>query len=160
MAKDNETLVLDYLEAIKAGDHEAAYAAFAEDATWQTPPSLPWPGLFHGRGRLPEQQRDRDVERRREMAQIGDRGRGEVALHLAEPADGPVEPRREAGKRQPPRLAQRAQVGAERDRLFGGGVFHGGENSLAIFTVPKCREIFKCFFTHPRAFRPSPHTGW
>ena len=49
MASDNETHVLEYLEAIKAGDHDKAYAAFAEDATWSTPPSLPWPGLFQGR---------------------------------------------------------------------------------------------------------------
>ena len=48
-ASHNERLVLDYLEAIKAGDHEKAYAAFSEDATWQTAPSLPWPGKFHGR---------------------------------------------------------------------------------------------------------------
>ena len=46
---DNRTHVLDYLEAIKRGDHEAAYDAFAEDATWQTPPSMPWPGFFRGR---------------------------------------------------------------------------------------------------------------
>lgn len=49
MATDNETLVLDYLEAIKAGDHEKAFEAFADDASWTTPPSLPWPGVFHGR---------------------------------------------------------------------------------------------------------------
>ncbi len=49
MANDNEKTVLDYLSNIKAGNHEAAYAAFAEDATWQTPPSMPWPGMFHGR---------------------------------------------------------------------------------------------------------------
>ena len=42
-------MVLDYLEDIKAGRHDAAYEAFAEDATWTTPPSLPWPGKFHGR---------------------------------------------------------------------------------------------------------------
>lgn len=49
MSKDPEKLVLDYLEDIKAGRHEAAYAAFAEEATWTTPPSLPWPGKFYGR---------------------------------------------------------------------------------------------------------------
>jgi len=49
MANDNEAHVLDYLKNIKSGDHEAAYAAFAEDATWRTPPSLPWPGFFQGR---------------------------------------------------------------------------------------------------------------
>ncbi len=48
-AKQAEKRVLDYLDAIGRGDHEAAYAAFAEDATWQTPPSLPWPGRFEGR---------------------------------------------------------------------------------------------------------------
>ncbi len=45
----NEQLVLDYLEAIKRGDHAAALLAFAEDASWQTPPSMPWPSVFHGR---------------------------------------------------------------------------------------------------------------
>ena len=49
MSGDPESLVLEYLEDIKAGRHEAAYAAFAEDATWTTPPSLPWPGKFYGR---------------------------------------------------------------------------------------------------------------
>jgi uncharacterized protein len=49
MTRDPETLVLEYLEDIKAGRHEAAYGAFAEDATWTTPPSLPWPGKFYGR---------------------------------------------------------------------------------------------------------------
>ncbi len=49
MSRDPEALVLEYLEDIKAGRHEAAYAAFAEDATWTTPPSLPWPGKFYGR---------------------------------------------------------------------------------------------------------------
>jgi ketosteroid isomerase-like protein len=49
MANDNERAVLNYLGDIKAGKHEVAYAAFAEDATWQTPPSLPWPDKFHGR---------------------------------------------------------------------------------------------------------------
>ena len=45
----NEAHVRAYLEAIGAGEHERAYEAFAEDATWQTPPSLPWPGRFEGR---------------------------------------------------------------------------------------------------------------
>jgi hypothetical protein len=47
--ESNRKHVLDYLAAIGRGDHEAAYAAFAEDATWTTPPSLPWPGFFRGR---------------------------------------------------------------------------------------------------------------
>ena len=49
MSADPKTVVLDYLEDIKAGRHDAAYDAFAEDATWTTPPSLPWPGKFFGR---------------------------------------------------------------------------------------------------------------
>jgi ketosteroid isomerase-like protein len=49
MSADPKAIVLEYLEDIKAGRHEAAYAAFAEDATWTTPPSLPWPGKFFGR---------------------------------------------------------------------------------------------------------------
>ena len=49
MSAEPKAIVLEYLEDIKAGRHEAAYAAFAEDATWTTPPSLPWPGKFFGR---------------------------------------------------------------------------------------------------------------
>ena len=49
MASDNETRVREYLDAICRGDRETAYEAFAEDATWKTPPSLPWPGFFRGR---------------------------------------------------------------------------------------------------------------
>ena len=49
MSKDERTVVLEYLEDIQAGRHDAAYDAFAEDATWTTPPSLPWPGKFFGR---------------------------------------------------------------------------------------------------------------
>ena len=47
--QEPKKVVLDYLEDIKAGRHEAAYAAFAEDATWETPPSMPWPAKFFGR---------------------------------------------------------------------------------------------------------------
>ena len=48
-AQQNQQRVEDYLEAICAGDHERAFAAFAEDASWKTPPSMPWPSLFEGR---------------------------------------------------------------------------------------------------------------
>ena len=48
-AEANRKHVLDYLDAICRGDHAAAYEAFAEDATWTTPPSMPWPGFFAGR---------------------------------------------------------------------------------------------------------------
>jgi ketosteroid isomerase-like protein len=46
---ENQRHVLDYLEAIRRGDHARAFEAFGEDATWTTPPSLPWRGVFHGR---------------------------------------------------------------------------------------------------------------
>ena len=46
---ENETFVRDYLDAIGRGDHARAYEAFAEDATWKTPPSMPWAGFFRGR---------------------------------------------------------------------------------------------------------------
>ena len=48
-AQQNQQRVEDYLEAICAGDHERAFAAFAEEASWKTPPSMPWPSLFEGR---------------------------------------------------------------------------------------------------------------
>ena len=48
-AAANENHVLAYLAAIKRGDHGAAKAAFAEDASWSTPPSMPWPARFEGR---------------------------------------------------------------------------------------------------------------
>ena len=46
---ENEALVRDYLEAMKRGDHARGLEAFAEDATWTTAPSMPWPGHFSGR---------------------------------------------------------------------------------------------------------------
>ena len=46
--KANEKLVLDYLEAMRVGDHPAAKAAFHADATWDTPPSMPWKSHFEG----------------------------------------------------------------------------------------------------------------
>ena len=45
----NQQRVLDYLDAMRRGDHARAFEAFAEDATWTTPPSMPWPGFFQGR---------------------------------------------------------------------------------------------------------------
>ncbi len=47
-AAANEKHVLAYLEAIKAGDHPAAKAAFAQDASWNTAPSMPWAARFEG----------------------------------------------------------------------------------------------------------------
>jgi hypothetical protein len=48
-AADNKRLVLDYLDAICRGDRARAWAAFAEDATWKTAASLPWPAFYRGR---------------------------------------------------------------------------------------------------------------
>jgi ketosteroid isomerase-like protein len=48
-ATDNKRVVLEYLDALCRGDRERAWAAFAEDATWKTPPSLPWPSFYRGR---------------------------------------------------------------------------------------------------------------
>jgi ketosteroid isomerase-like protein len=48
-AAENRERVLDYLDAMRRGDHRRAFEAFAEDATWTTVPSLRWPGLFRGR---------------------------------------------------------------------------------------------------------------
>jgi uncharacterized protein (TIGR02246 family) len=45
----NRALVLDYLDAMRRGDHAHAWEAFAEDATWSTAPSMPWPAHFRGR---------------------------------------------------------------------------------------------------------------
>ena len=47
--QQNQQLVLDYLDAMRRGDHARAFEAFAEDATWTTAPSMPWPGHFRGR---------------------------------------------------------------------------------------------------------------
>ena len=47
--ESNQQLVLDYLDAMRRGDHARAFEAFAEDATWTTAPSMPWPGHFRGR---------------------------------------------------------------------------------------------------------------
>ncbi len=46
---ENEALIRNYLDAMGRGDHALAYEAFAEEATWKTAPSLPWPGFFRGR---------------------------------------------------------------------------------------------------------------
>ena len=48
-SQENEAHVRRYLHDIGIGDHDAAYAAFAEDATWNTPPSMPWAARFEGR---------------------------------------------------------------------------------------------------------------
>ena len=51
-AAENRAQVLDYLDAMRRGDHARAFEAFAEDATWTTAPSLPWPGHFRGRKQI------------------------------------------------------------------------------------------------------------
>jgi ketosteroid isomerase-like protein len=49
---ENQERVLDYLDAMRRGDHARAFEAFVEEATWTTAPSLPWPGLFRGRKQI------------------------------------------------------------------------------------------------------------
>jgi len=48
-ARENKAVVLRFLDALSRGDREAAREAFAEDATWQYPPSLGGPGVHCGR---------------------------------------------------------------------------------------------------------------
>lgn len=48
-AERNRRLVEDYLDAMRRGEHARAFDAFAEDATWTTAPSMPWPAIFRGR---------------------------------------------------------------------------------------------------------------
>ena len=48
-AAENKQCVLDYLEAVSEGRRADAYAIFAEDATWQRPPSLGGTGFYEGR---------------------------------------------------------------------------------------------------------------
>ncbi|MBB84017.1 MAG: hypothetical protein CL931_09445 [Deltaproteobacteria bacterium] len=48
-AESSERHVRHYLDAIGRGDHAVALECFNEDATWTTPPSMPWASVFHGR---------------------------------------------------------------------------------------------------------------
>ena len=48
-AESSERHVRHYLDAIGRGDHAVAMECFNEDATWTTPPSMPWASVFHGR---------------------------------------------------------------------------------------------------------------
>jgi uncharacterized protein len=45
----NTAVVVDMLDALARGDRARARAAFAVDATWQCPPSMPWPPFYEGR---------------------------------------------------------------------------------------------------------------
>jgi ketosteroid isomerase-like protein len=51
-AAENTRVVLDFLEALRAGDRERARGSLAEDATWTYPPSLGGPGVHRGRERI------------------------------------------------------------------------------------------------------------
>jgi hypothetical protein len=57
-----------------------------------------------------EKERQRHAKEPRHRRKVGDRRRGDAALHLAGPADRAAELQRHLLKRQPPRLAQRAQI--------------------------------------------------
>jgi uncharacterized protein len=46
---ESKRVVLDFLDALRRGDREAARAAFAEQATWAYPVSLGGPGVHRGR---------------------------------------------------------------------------------------------------------------
>lgn len=46
---DRKRTVMKFFEGINAGDMEAAAEAFAEDATFWVPGSLPFSGTLHGR---------------------------------------------------------------------------------------------------------------
>ena len=48
-AARNKQVVLDFLRALAKGDRDAAFVAFAPDATWRYPASLGGPGLHRGR---------------------------------------------------------------------------------------------------------------
>jgi len=50
--ENGEALVRGYLDAVRRGDHAAVREAFAEDATWETTPSMPWPARFEGRDEI------------------------------------------------------------------------------------------------------------
>ena len=83
--------------------------------------------LFFGRGGgVVEKRGERDVERPGKEPQIGDRGGGEAAFDLGEPADRPAGCPGEVGQPQAARLAERAQVIAQRCRAVGAGVVQGG----------------------------------
>jgi ketosteroid isomerase-like protein len=45
----NRAVVVEMLDALARGDRDRARAAFAVEATWQCPPSMPWPPFYEGR---------------------------------------------------------------------------------------------------------------
>jgi ketosteroid isomerase-like protein len=46
---ENKKVVLGFTEALSSADLEAVQAAFADDATWWFPGSLPWSGTHKGK---------------------------------------------------------------------------------------------------------------
>ena len=48
-------VVVGMLDALSRGDRVRAKAAFAPDATWQCPPSMPWPPFYEGRDAIFDQ---------------------------------------------------------------------------------------------------------
>jgi uncharacterized protein len=51
----NKAVVLDMLDALARGDRVRARELFAPDATWQCPPSMPWPATYEGRDAIFDQ---------------------------------------------------------------------------------------------------------
>lgn len=47
-AESNRQHVVDYMEAVRIGDHDRVRASFAPHATWHTAPSMPWATRFEG----------------------------------------------------------------------------------------------------------------
>jgi ketosteroid isomerase-like protein len=58
----NTAVVVDMLAALARGDRARARAAFADDATWQCPPSMPWPPFYEGRDAIFDQYFAVDVD--------------------------------------------------------------------------------------------------
>lgn len=73
---------------------------------------------------LAEQTRDGDIQRRCHLAQVGHARGGFVPLDLAKPADGPAKVLGEFDQGKPTRLAQCAQVCAQRQLLMDSVVAH------------------------------------
>ena len=73
---------------------------------------------------MAEQHRHRHTQVRRDMAQVGDRRLGQVTFDLTEPADRTAQRIGHVLQGDAPRLAQRAQVGAQRFGGVGGRLQH------------------------------------
>ena len=119
------------------------------------------------RDALAEKRRDRDAQSFGDLAQITDRGFGKVAFDLAQPPDRPAQLIAKSSERQATRLANGAQVSAERRGLGWCVVQHAPVREIftSNFTLPELCENFKeIFISRPdhcreniaRRMTPSP----